>query len=641
MAPRDPGRPVVKFLIHSNGPTIATGYGVQTRHLATLLAAAGHDVAVSCTYGHQGPVGSWTSPLGDKVRLYPAGYVTNSVDVVCAHADHWFDGDKRGGWIITLLDVWVLQHHPKLHEYQVVSWTPVDHLPTPPDVLGYFANSGAVPLAMSRFAEQMLTQGGLDPAYIPLTVDTEVYKPTFEVTIGDDTVTARQLFNVPHDAFVIGMVAHNKGWSKDRKGFNEALRAFGRFWQNHQHAVMLMHSDPRGLAEGIDLRELAVHAAVPEHALIFTDEYALRVGLPPEMMAAFYTAVDVLLAPSHGEGFCVPLIEAQACGTPVIVSDFSAQPELVGAGWTVHGQLEWDPPQHSSYIVPFIGDIIDKLEQAYAADLDAMQAQAVEFAAQYDTRHVFDTMWLPFIETLRPVEPVERPKLERVDVIVPLMRPDNLDRLMRSLTSTSNGDVHAIIVHDHLDDAVVGYPATTVDTRQDATSYADKVNVALGHSDADFVLVVGDDVEFTDGWYQAARDVSPFADVIGTNDSEEGRVRNPDVAAGRHADHFLIRRSYIDDEGSSLDGPGVVMPTAYRHWFVDREVIELAKARGVFKMAPECRIIHHHPGYEGDEDARRADPVYMTAVDHSDDDARTWRSRAPLIEGHRVTRSKP
>jgi glycosyltransferase involved in cell wall biosynthesis len=629
----------MKFMLFSNSPTIPTGYGVQCRYLATRLAAAGHDVAVSCTYGHQGGIGSWTTPKGDSVRLYPSGHVTNSPDVIAAHAEHFFDGDPEAGWIVTMLDVWVLQHHPTLKNYQIVSWCPVDHLPTPPDVLGFFANTGAIPLAMSKFGEQMLVNGGLDPAYIPLTVDTTEYKPTFSIAVGDQTVSARQLFNIPHEAFCVGMVAHNKGWSRDRKGFNESLRAFGRFWQDHQDAVLVMHSDARGLAEGIDLRELAVHAAVPDHALIFTDEYALRIGLPPEMMAALYTAFDVLLAPSHGEGFCVPLIEAQACGTPVIVSDFSAQPELCGAGWTVTGQLEWDPPQHASYLVPFTADIVHKLEAAYTADLDEMQTEAIEFASYYDTDRIFDSMWVPFLETLEPVPPVERPVLDQVDVVIPLMRTENLDRLMRSLIQTSPPEVHPVIVHDHIPDSVAGYPATTLDTRQETTTYAEKINMAVEQSTSDFVLVVGDDVEFTAGWYEAAKEQSQFADVIGTNDSELGRVRNPDVAAGRHADHFMIRRSYIDDEGSSLDGPGVAMPTAYRHWFVDREIIELAKARGVFVMAENCRIIHHHPGYDGDETAREADPVYMVAVEHSEEDNRIWLSRAKLIEQHRVTRS--
>ena len=41
-----------------------------------------------------------------------------------------------------------------------------------------------------------------------------------------------------------------------------------------------------------------------------------------------------------------------------------------------------------------------------------------------------------------------------------------------------------------------------------------------------------------------------------------------------------------------------------------------------------------------DEETRRADPVYMTAIEASDEDQATWLSRAPLIEGHRVTRAR-
>jgi hypothetical protein len=64
-------------------------------------------------------------------------------------------------------------------------------------------------------------------------------------------------------------------------------------------------------------------------------------------------------------------------------------------------------------------------------------------------------------------------------------------------------------------------------------------------------------------------------------------------------------------------------------------VIDLAKARGFYVHAHDCRIIHHHPGYDGDEDARRADPVYMTAVENAEADRATWEQRAPLIAGHR------
>ena len=290
----------MRFLIHSNHATIPTGYGVQVRHLATWLAAQGHDVAISATYGQQGPITDWTTPLGDKVRTYPAGYLTNGPDVVAAHADHWFDGDPSSGWIIMCLDVWAFAKHPHMKDFQVISWCPVDHMPAPPEVLEFFSNSGAIPVAMSKFGERMLTHGGLDSHYIPLTVDTEVYQPTFTIDVNGQEVSARQLFNVPHDAFVVGMVAMNKD-PGDRKNFNGAFRAFGRFWQDHQDAVLLVHSDPRGMAgPALNLHELAAHAAVPEHAIVFTDEYAYRIGLPANMMAALYTAFDVLLCPSLG-----------------------------------------------------------------------------------------------------------------------------------------------------------------------------------------------------------------------------------------------------------------------------------------------------------------------------------------------------
>jgi glycosyltransferase involved in cell wall biosynthesis len=610
----------VKFLIHSNGPTISTGYGVQTALLADRLAGAGHEVAVSCTYGHQGPISTWTSPSGHKIRLYPMGYETNGNDVIHMHADHFFGGDASTGWIIPLMDVWSLPN-PLLAEFQVAAWAPVDHLPAPPGVLAFFhRNPDAIPVAMSRFGERMFAEADLDPTYIPLAVDTKAYKPTFTLQIGGDPVDARTVFDLPQDAFVVGMVAMNKGWARDRKGFNEAFRAFGQFRRTHPNAVLFVHSEKFGAAEGVDLVELARHAAIPDHAIVFSDQYAYRLGMPPEMMAAAYTAMDVLLCPSHGEGFGVPMIEAQACGTPVIASDFSSQRELTGAGWSVSGQLEMDSSQHASYICPFISDVVAKLEEAYNSDLTAMQSQAIEFAAAYDADRVFEEYWLPFIATLIPAEPVVKPKLKHVDILVPLVRDTNRKRFQDSLTATTpRGKVS--VIEGEAD-----------------KSYAENVNALLAKSSADWVLIVGDDTEFTPGWFNAAREASMTADVIGTNDSEPGRIRNPDVAAGRHADHFLVRREYIDEEGASLDGPGVLMPEAYGHWWVDKEVIGLAKARGVFVFAEDCRIIHHHPGYDGNEAAREADPIYMKAIETKDADRKTFMERAPLIEGHRVTR---
>jgi glycosyltransferase involved in cell wall biosynthesis len=53
-------------------------------------------------------------------------------------------------------------------------------------------------------------------------------------------------------------------------------------------------------------------------------------GLDPAELPAVYNLARVLAHPAWYEGFGLPPLEAMACGTPVIVSDRSSLPEVVG-----------------------------------------------------------------------------------------------------------------------------------------------------------------------------------------------------------------------------------------------------------------------------------------------------------------------
>ena len=52
--------------------------------------------------------------------------------------------------------------------------------------------------------------------------------------------------------------------------------------------------------------------------------------VPDEELPLWYSAADVLAYPSLYEGFGLPPLEAMACGTPVVVSNVSSLPEVVG-----------------------------------------------------------------------------------------------------------------------------------------------------------------------------------------------------------------------------------------------------------------------------------------------------------------------
>lgn len=47
-------------------------------------------------------------------------------------------------------------------------------------------------------------------------------------------------------------------------------------------------------------------------------------------LADLYRSADVLLAPFRGEGFCMPILEAMACGTPPIVTSWSGPEDFAG-----------------------------------------------------------------------------------------------------------------------------------------------------------------------------------------------------------------------------------------------------------------------------------------------------------------------
>ena len=116
-------------------------------------------------------------------------------------------------------------------------------------------------------------------------------------------------------------------------------------------------------------------------------------------MVKLYNSFDVLLMCTGGEGFGLPLYEAQSCGVPVITTDYAAGPEGVGAGLTVPAQdhIVASTPG-TRYAIPSIDKMAEALTKIMNADPAKLAKRARRFAERYDWKTITEQYWKPFLE---------------------------------------------------------------------------------------------------------------------------------------------------------------------------------------------------------------------------------------------------
>jgi len=103
----------------------------------------------------------------------------------------------------------------------------------------------------------------------------------------------------------------------ERKGHDIAIRALTELPQTR----LIIAGD--GEEEGA-LRQLSAALGVAERVVFLG-------ALPQDKLAHYYGAVDALVLASSREGWANVLLEAMACGTPVIASNVWGTPEVVAA----------------------------------------------------------------------------------------------------------------------------------------------------------------------------------------------------------------------------------------------------------------------------------------------------------------------
>lgn len=163
------------------------------------------------------------------------------------------------------------------------------------------------------------------------------------------------------------------GTFEPRKNIPGLLEAYNLLRQDMPGAPPLVLVGRRGwLYEEIFAKVEALHLA---NHLIWLEDTA------DADMPAIYNGADVLVLPSHYEGFGLPALEAMACGTPAIVANRSSLPEVVGTvGLLVDPD---DPPQ----IAAAIQRILEN-----SALRDQLQRDGLTHAAQFTWRRTAETV---------------------------------------------------------------------------------------------------------------------------------------------------------------------------------------------------------------------------------------------------------
>ena len=235
--------------------------------------------------------------------------------IIPFHADN-FQADL----VLTHYDAWVF--NPEQLKFPWVPWYPVDCEDVPVPIASRIQHA-VMRITQTQHGVEATHRAGLDAEYVPAAFDKTQYHRR-------DRDEARGHLGAT-DKFLVACVAANTGrpGTPSRKSYPQMFEGFSMFLEHTPNAVLYIHAHQHGQ---MDLGQLAQQYGIENHIISALPYYLSTGAYTAEYMAGIYSAADVLLSPSMGEGFGVPIIEAQACGTPVITGGWTSMPEITRTG---------------------------------------------------------------------------------------------------------------------------------------------------------------------------------------------------------------------------------------------------------------------------------------------------------------------
>lgn len=253
-------------------------------------------------------------PMWERLGWPPVERFVGEADVF--HASDWIHPPlRRAALVATVHDVGPLQH-PEWYAPDVAARHRAIHRS--------LVDRGARVVTVSEFTRrELLALGGLpeDRVHAVASGVSRDFRPVD----GARAVAARRGLDRPFVLYV--------GTREPRKNLMGLVDAFGRVAERVADVdLALVGVRPRLEARAVQGVEAWVGDELEERVagMGLTDRVRVVGQVPRVDLPALYTAAAVFAFPTLYEGFGLPILEAMACGTPVVASDRTAVPEVAG-----------------------------------------------------------------------------------------------------------------------------------------------------------------------------------------------------------------------------------------------------------------------------------------------------------------------
>lgn len=385
---------MARILWFSATPECQSGYGNASRYMISWLTKQGHLVVPATKHPTDLRYRQWKVPGTDK-----------TVPIICGTNLQIINDDVMDGWemdvCISMFDVWAAKEDIK----RSIPWVPIDTQNVSTKIIDKVKDC-PMQIAMTQHGKAELESFDLQPEYAPVGFDPEVFHPK-----PDEAEEFRACLKwkdglSPDEMYLIGSVGLN--YSDDRKGFILLLQAFKSFHEKQPEARLYLHTLGNKQNEGMNYARIAAELGVMDY-VGWADPATLWFGeFSAEELASIYSAFDLFCLPTRGEGFGMPVIEAQMCGTPVAVTDNTSGPELCKSGvliptdaddFVYTGLNTWrKQPKPSRIEAAIIG--------MHAIQDDFPPASVSSKVNEYHWENVWTNHWQPIMDKIEGLLPI-------------------------------------------------------------------------------------------------------------------------------------------------------------------------------------------------------------------------------------------